>query len=456
MPPVLAFFLTVGFIAFLFRRDFLEKPNVTGALWIPVLWLLIIESRAVSQWLGLFGFSVSGSLEAGSPVDAVVYFALIVAGVCVLIKRRICLGEIVQNNRLLVAFLAYCFVSILWSDDPFVSFKRWIKILGHPVMVLVLFTEPDPEEAFIRLMKRCAYVLVPVSILFIKYFPQWGRAFEFWTGESHDTGVTTNKNDLGCDCLILGFFFFWYLLKTLKCKKGKIRRNELIFCAVFLCMIGWLLKVAQSSTSTVSLAAAVATVLFLGLRFVNKRLIGFYVVAGIIVILLAQGGFGIFDRAVLLLGKDPTLTDRTSLWHEVLKVPINPIFGTGFENFWMGARLEKFWKMYWWHPIEAHNGYLDTYLNLGLIGLGLMVGLMLSVFRKGSRMLWDNFEFARFRLGFLAAFVLYNWTEAAFKALHPMWFVFYIVAMDYPKPQVAPVKEFSLDEEPEAAKILAP
>jgi len=48
-----------------------------------------------------------------------------------------------------------------------------------------------------------------------------------------------------------------------------------------------------------------------------------------------------------------------------------------------------------------------------------------------------NFEFARFRLGFLAAFVLYNWTEAAFKALHPVWFVFYIIAMDYPKAQLA-------------------
>ena len=80
-----------------------------------------------------------------------------------------------SHNRLLTVFLVYCLISIVWSDFPFVAFKRWIKILGHPVMTLVVFTEPDWEESVTRLMKRCAYVIAPVSILFIKYFPQWSH-----------------------------------------------------------------------------------------------------------------------------------------------------------------------------------------------------------------------------------------------------------------------------------------
>jgi O-antigen ligase len=456
MPPSLAFLFTAICIGLLFRRDLREKPKVSGALWIPILWFLIIGSRPVSQWLTLFGLPVGGgTMEDGSPVDAVVYFALIVAGFCVLKKRQIRLGEIFQNNRLLTIFLIYCFISIFWSDFPLVSFKRWIKILGHPIMTLVLLTEPDPEEAFIRLMKRCAYVLIPVSILFIKYFPQWGRGYEQWTGESHDTGITTNKNDLGCDCLILGFFFFWYLLQVRQREYGKPRRNELLLCAGFLAMIFWLLKVAQSSTSIVSLGIAMTMVLFLGLRFVNRKRVGVYVVTGIVVIILAEATFGIYSQALQFLGKDPTLTDRTLLWHEVLKIPINPVFGTGFESFWLGDRLKKLWDTYWWHPIQAHNGYLETYLNLGLVGLALIAGLIVSTFKKSSRMLLHNFEFARFRLGFLAVFVFYNWTEAAIKALHPVWFVFYLIAMDYPKPQVETTKEFSLDEESEVPKSFA-
>ena len=54
-------------------------------------------------------------------------------------------------------------------------------------MALIVLTEPDPEEALTRLMKRCAYVVVPVSILFIKYYPQLGRAFDPWTGTNEHT-----------------------------------------------------------------------------------------------------------------------------------------------------------------------------------------------------------------------------------------------------------------------------
>ena len=43
-------------------------------------------------------------------------------------------------------------------------------------MALIILTEPDLKEALVRLMKRCAYIVVPVSILY-QYYPQLGRAF---------------------------------------------------------------------------------------------------------------------------------------------------------------------------------------------------------------------------------------------------------------------------------------
>src|SRR5437870_6327252 len=179
LPGSIASCLTLAFIAWLFRRDIREKPDVTGALWLPVLWLVLGCSRSVSEWLNIFGLPVSGaaSVEEGSPLDAWFWFALIIAGSCVLIKRQVRLSEIISNNGWLIVFLLYCFISIAWSDFPSVAFKRWIKILGHPIMALIVLTEPDPEEALTRLMKRCAYVVVPISILWSKYYPQLGRGF---------------------------------------------------------------------------------------------------------------------------------------------------------------------------------------------------------------------------------------------------------------------------------------
>jgi O-antigen ligase len=374
-------------------------------------------------------------LEEGNPFDACVYFTLIAAGAYVLSKRHVQLSVIIRQNQWLTIFFIYCLLSIFWSDFPLVAFKRWIKVLGHPIMALIVLTEPNPVEALTKLMKRCVYVIVPVSILFIKYYPELGRAFDIWTGAAVNIGITTNKNTLGADCLILGFFFFWHLLQSWSLERGRAKRNELFLTGGFLFMIWWLFSMAHSSTSLVSLFVGILILAVLGLRFVDKRLIGTYVVIGVLALLAAEWAFGIYANMLQLLGKDRTLTDRTLLWSELLKVTINPLFGTGFESFWLGDRIRKFAESRWWEPNEAHNGYLETYLNLGVVGLLLLIAWLIATFWKARWELFRNFQFGRFRLGFLMAVIAYNWTEAAFKNISAIWFVFCLIALDYPQPE---------------------
>ena len=433
-PPSVALLLTVAFIVFLFRRDKQERPDVTGALWIPLIWFLIICSRQVSEWLNTFGLHVGAiTLEEGSPLDACIYFTLIAAGAHVLSKRHVQLSEIIRQNQWLTIFFVYCFLAIFWSDFPFVSFKRWIKVLGHPIMALIVLTEPDPLEALTRLMKRCAYVIVPVSILFIKYYPQLGRGFDQWSGSAVNTGITTNKNALGGDCLILGFFFFWYLLQTWSRERGKPRRNELLLTGGFLLAIWWLLSMAQSSTSQVCLVLGMLVMVLLGVKNVRKSAT-FYVVIGAFVIAVAEQTFCISGYLLSFLHRDPTLTERTLLWSDLLKMKTNPIFGVGFESFWLGERLQKLWATYpSLQPNEAHNGYLETYLNLGVIGLGILIGLIIATYRKARLELFRNVQFGRLRLGVLAAVVVHDWTEVSFKGPNALWLVFYIIAIEYPR-----------------------
>jgi len=449
MPPIVALFLTVTFTVFLYRRDAREKPNVTHALWIPLLWMLILGSRSVAIWLDTLGLpTVFGSLDEGNPLDATVQLTLIAAGVCVLNKRQVSLGEIFRSNKWLMAFLIYCFISIAWSDFPFVAFKRWIKVLGHPIMALIILTEPDPEEALTRLMKRCAYVIIPISILFIKYYPEWGRGFDFWTGAGVNTGITTDKNLLGLDCFVLGLFLFWHLLRTLKGERSKARRNELLLTLGFLYMIWWLLWKANSQTSLISLLIGMATIVLLDLRFVNKRLIGMYVLLVLVALTVEELVFGIYGHVVALTGHDATVAGRAELWAELLALHTNPIFGVGFESFWLGERLKTISESRWWHPTEAHNGYLEIYLDLGLIGLCMLAGLIIATFRKIRLALLSNFQFGRFRLGFLVAALFYNWTESSFRGLSLVWCIFYIIAMDYPRPHQSFAFE-ALEEEKE-------
>src|SRR4030095_6000452 len=334
----------------------------------------------------------------------------------------------------------YCFISIAWSDFPFVAFKRWIKILGHPIMALIILTAPNPDEAVKALLKRCAYVIVPVSILFIRYYPKLGCGYDPWTGEQMITGIATNKNGLGADCMILGFFFFWYLLQTWSTDRNTWRRNELRLIAGFLIGILYLFRLAHSATPLTSLCVGVLVVLFVGIRLINKNFIGTYLLTALILLVLAELTFGISSRYSEALGRGSGLSGRTLLWSHLLEVHINPVLGTGFESFWLGERLEQLKGIFFYIPNEAHNGYLEIYLTLGLIGLFLLIGLFIATFWKIRLELFRNFEWARFRLGFFCAIILYNWTEAAFKTTSAIWFIFYIIAMDYPRSHLASVQ----------------
>jgi len=455
LPPPIALFAAVIFVSFLFRRDIRQKPNVTGALWLPLIWVLLMGSRSVVQWLYILHVPIAfGSAEEGNPLDAFVYFTLIAAGLYILNKRQVSLSEVFRNNGWVMAFLLYCFIAILWSDFPFVAFKRWIKVLGHPVMALVLLTEPDPGEALARLMKRSAYVLVTFSILAIKYYPDIGRRFDEWTGLAVNVGITQSKNMLGCTCLVLGFFFVWYFLKTWRAGKSKARRDELRLLVGLLVMIAWLLRKSHDATATLCLVIAIAATFVVGRRWVNKKLIGTYVLVALAGLVAVELAFGLFERVAEFMGHQSTIVGRMELWRQCLAVDTHPIFGAGFESFWLGDRLHLLHEGRPWQPNEAHNGYLETYLNLGLVGLFMLFGLIVATFRKIRFDLFRNPDWGRFQLGFLAAIVFYNLTEATFKGLSLTWFVFFVIAMRYPIAEYEPALQSSeTDELEETGKL---
>jgi hypothetical protein len=203
MPRSLATLLTFAFIFVLLSWDSRKQEGISRALWLPVLWLAIIGSRFVSQWINLGNYGN----DEGTLIDALYFLTLIIAGMCILIRRGVAVVELIRNNSWLAAFFFYSFLAIMWSDFPFISFKRWIKTLGHPIMALIILTDPHPVNAFQTVMKRCSYLMMPLSVLFIKYYPEYGRGFDFWSGMAYNNGITLQKNSLGNLCMI--FFMFY-------------------------------------------------------------------------------------------------------------------------------------------------------------------------------------------------------------------------------------------------------
>lgn len=441
MPPALALVLTLLFIAYLFRREFRQEYRPSLALSIPCIYLLILGSRSVTQWVNL-GVPISGGdIEEGSPLDRTVFLTLIITGLVVLWNRRISWSKFFRNNIALTLFVLYCGISIVWSDFPFVAFKRWTKGFGDPIMVLIILTELEPMKAAQFVFKTCTYVLIPLSVLFIKYYPHLGRGFAEWTGEAWNTGVTTNKNMLGLVLMVSGLFLAWRLFARWE-REGKPGKwiDDVGIPVFLLGMVGWLLLKADSKTSLVGLVLGILVYLGLGLKNVRAH-VGSYLVVGILTFLLMQVSFDITGVLVEGTGRDSTLTGRTGLWDAVLHMDPRPMFGHGFESFWLGDRLRKLREMYYFGPTQAHNGYIEMYLNLGWVGLLFVAGVIVSCFVKLREMLTSDprmtelILFGRFGMAFLMAFVVYNYTEAAIKSLHFLFVIFLLFMIKYPELQ---------------------
>src|SRR5438552_17639590 len=107
------------------------------------------------------------------------------------------------------------------------------------------------------------------------------------------TGISGGKNGLGMDCLILGLFFFWYLLQTWRTERNTQRRNELWLIAGFAIGILYLLRLSHSATSAISLLVAILIVVFVGVSPRIKNFIGTYTLAALVLLVAAELAFGI-------------------------------------------------------------------------------------------------------------------------------------------------------------------
>ncbi len=464
MPSQLALFLGFLFIVWLFARDRKLRPMTSGGVWVALLWIVMISSKPVSFWFGE-GIQIEKPEDylEGSPVDQTVFLLLIVIGLVVLWRRRVNWGTVFASNRWLFAFFLYCAISVTWSDYPFVSFKRWIKDAGNVMMVLIIFTEKDPLQAIKAVFARFAYFVIPLSVVFIKYFPDLGRYYNRWTWLPAYCGVTTEKNSLGCIVFICGLFLVW---DSIEMRTWDGRRTEwhfgmdhpglfgrllklayggVVFALVeaminvdllgriaLLSMVIWLLDKVNSATALVCLILGVGIVLFMQLPLARRevRHLGIYSLVICLSILLLYSIPGIQEAFVRMIGRETTLTGRTDLWTELLSEPIDPILGTGYQSFWLGPSAKRMWAEYYFHPNQAHNGYLETYLNGGLVGVFLLIAMIFSTGRSLKKELLLGGGYGVLCSSFLIVVVFYNWTEAVFNKLSPAWIILLIAALN--------------------------
>src|SRR5271157_2354814 len=128
MHQAVATVIYVGGILVLFYLDRDEDLRMSKALWIPAVWLFLTSSRGATLWLGMAPLRNSPEVYVeGSPIDRAVFMVLVIAALAVVLSRMERVGPLLRKNGPILLFFLFCAVSTLWSDFPFVAFRRWTK-----------------------------------------------------------------------------------------------------------------------------------------------------------------------------------------------------------------------------------------------------------------------------------------------------------------------------------------
>jgi len=259
-------------------------------------------------------------------------------------------------------------------------------------------------------------VLIPFSLLLIKYFPGLGVMYGRWSGELMWVGVADQKNSAGIIFFVSAFYLFWRLLREWRMRGLRQLTTQGYADAFVLLLALYLLKgspKAFSATSVSVFTLGVGTLSWLLWMQGRRKMVGLAILMTIVVALFLYGfgtPFGartIGSGLLQMLGRDATFTDRDQIWAELIPIVMQrPILGHGYGGFWILATRNQ--------VTEAHNGYLDVMLVLGVAGAFLVFGFVVSMCRAAHAALHWDFWWGALGFCFLIMVVLHNTSEASF------------------------------------------
>ncbi|MCP4989254.1 MAG: O-antigen ligase family protein [Colwellia sp.] len=445
MTPHLILLLGFLFVIIAFSIDSKQKTSVSFALWVPLIWYAICATRPVGVWANIIGIGGFGSSDptSGSPLDRAFYGSLTLIGIYILSKRKVNWLIIRRRNAWLYIFVLYVLISIFWSDYPVVSIKRVIKIIGSIVMMLIVFTESNPLEAFSTIIRRCSFVHLPLSIIFIKFFRKLGVSWDYLGNAESWIGVSTSKNILGQVVMVSALLFLLHIIRNW----GK----KIIYIDfIYFFMALYLLKGSGDSISATSFSVfllGLAILLLLPTMKYTLNRIKIFVILILLSIsiplyisiqnsLMLSSEGSVLDGLFHFVGRDMTFTGRTEFWSEILEVAsANPILGVGYGAFWIGRLVNVPFsdRMTSWYLGQAHNGYIDLFLQLGFVGVFLFAVVIYIAYKNILTDFAINFDYARLSTMLLCMILLLNVTESVFlRGDHHLWFIFLFTILKYP------------------------
>jgi exopolysaccharide production protein ExoQ len=278
----------------------------------------------------------------------------------------------------LVMLLSLTAVSFVWADDPGMCLRRMFALVCCVAAALGI-----ARSLSLREINWLAFgSLAALTVVGVLAELRLGT-FRPWAGDYRFAG-TVHPNTQGPALATL-------CLAAVGLARDNRRHRVWLWAA---CAVAFgMLILTKSRTTTAAAILALAAVQMVHTRLRTK------VAAFAVLSWCACLGLWLFwvlgfdpltdFRDAILLGRaeeSDTLSGRAFIWPEVLHFASQRLWlGYGYESFWTPAHIETISTNLGWGLREAHNGYLETLLSLGLVGLALLLIVVFAALATSVR-----------------------------------------------------------------------
>jgi len=399
----------------------ISQPKPKHSLWeiLFAVLVLFLATDAVIPLLQMKREIVFNPVEGNITLQALWLSIYMITALLLLFHWRQ-MVPIVRQNYWVLSLIGLAFISIAWSEVPMMTLRRSIALLGTTAFGIYLAIRYSPME-LLKLLAGVLGLIAVLSLGFVLLLPEYALH-----EDGNWRGIYINKNFLGSMMSLAAITWLVYFLCT-----SKVHLVAVGFCGFSVA----LLLLSNSITSIFILLMLLSVLVLYGLfqwprmRNPGPVILIVLTVLGLTIMLVTN-----LDILLFALGRNETLSGRTELWKAIGEViQQRPWTGYGFGAFWLGSEGMSGYigQLLHWYPGHAHNGFLDIWLQLGLVGVILFTITLIRNLFKALILAWrEKGLVSMVPLLLLLFMTLHNITESTFmKQNNFFWILFTVVTV---------------------------
>ena len=270
------------------------------------------------------------------------------------------LGSALTMNRSMLALSILVPLSVVWSGETMLTVKRsTLFLFGLITLYAIVHSSRKPVYTMLRIVTGSAAAIALVSLAIHFAF---GQAYTLNPMRPGLAGITSRPNNLAPIMSI-----------ALICSAG-IQINT---ATGFIALRSAQSLIVVSLLMTQSITTLVTTILAFGLyALLNcnnyKRGVQQLLILTVFTICSLIGWGTLKSAAFDVTNRDESLSGRDEVWSIVFVEGLKrPIFGSGYGAFWKEGKGREL--VYTWNPRQSHNAYLDLWVDLGVVGLAVLL-----------------------------------------------------------------------------------